>query len=75
MVSLWGNKSQDDDEEVRNDGAAEVHPAFVRPRSREPDERSRLLAAPPRPTRGDGYLDPDDPAVSAPSSDQGSTLY
>jgi len=69
MVSLWGNKSQDGDDEIRNDGgAAEVHPAVARPRSRTPDERTRLLAAPPRPSRGDGYLDPDDPAVSGFSS-------
>lgn len=62
MVSLWGNKSQNGDDPVDNhDGTEEV--VVVRPRSREPDERTRLLAVPPRPSRADGYLDPDDPAV------------
>lgn len=40
-----------------------------RPRSqrsrREPTERDRLLPNNPRPPHSDGYLDPDDPAVSA----------
>ena len=32
--------------------------------SREPDERTRLLPQQRRPPHQDGYLDPDDPAVS-----------
>lgn len=32
--------------------------------NREPDERTRLLPQQPRPAHHDGYLDPDDPAVS-----------
>ncbi|KAF1808692.1 hypothetical protein P152DRAFT_404891 [Eremomyces bilateralis CBS 781.70] len=52
----WG----DSEEEPR--GSGEGHDQDLS--AREPDERTRLLASHPRPPRSDGYLDPDDPAVS-----------
>ncbi|KAL9101066.1 MAG: hypothetical protein Q9163_003640 [Psora crenata] len=58
MVSLWGSKNGED----RPEGGAEERSREQSRREaggREPDERSRLL-----PPRNDGYLDPDDPAVS-----------
>ena len=63
MVSLWGSKNDGDDrpedgDETPTNGEDSRH--NIRPSGgREPDERTRLL-----PPRGDGYLDPDDPAVS-----------
>jgi pimeloyl-ACP methyl ester carboxylesterase len=66
MVSLWGSKngeerSEGDEAETSGDDSRQ------QPRQsggREPDERTRLL-----PPRHDGFLDPDDPAVSSlPSS-------
>ncbi len=64
MVSLWGSKN---DEEVEHENgeapATDGEESTQRnPRhagGRDPDERTRLL-----PPRNDGYLDPDDPAVS-----------
>ncbi|KAF2146895.1 uncharacterized protein K452DRAFT_242087 [Aplosporella prunicola CBS 121167] len=61
---LWGNKSDDQDagsgsatprayEDGRSSRSYDAH---------EADERTRLLAH--RPPNSDGYLDPDDPAVS-----------
>ena len=67
MVSLWGSK---DDGEEHEDGentptngeeSRRHHPGHSG--GRDPDERSRLL-----PPRNDGFLDPDDPAVSASAS-------
>jgi hypothetical protein len=66
MVSLWGSKNDGEDhaedgEETPTNGEDSRHP----PRhsgGREPDERTRLL-----PPRNEGFLDPDDPAVSAPA--------
>ncbi|KAL8999729.1 MAG: hypothetical protein Q9169_001546 [Polycauliona sp. 2 TL-2023] len=59
MVSLWGSKNGDDqhaDADSTSDGANSQQ----QPRqSREANERTRLL-----PPQNDGYLDPDDPAVS-----------
>ena len=61
MVSLWGSKNGDErshGDDAENDGGDSGH----QPRhsgGREPDERTRLL-----PPRNDGFLDPDDPAVS-----------
>ena len=61
MVSLWGSKDGDErnhGDDAENDGGDSGH----QPRhsgGREPDERTRLL-----PPRNDGFLDPDDPAVS-----------
>ena len=62
MVSLWGSKNGED----QNDGDATIEGDDGRQaprhgdsgRGRNPDERTRLL-----PPRSDGYLDPDDPAV------------
>ena len=61
MVSLWGTKDSKRDEginteenERRGEGSDSAHGRH----SREADERTRLLP------RNDGYLDPDDPAVS-----------
>ncbi len=61
MVSLWGSKNgeeRDHGDDAEDDGGDGGH----QPRhsgGREPDERTRLL-----PPRNDGFLDPDDPAVS-----------
>jgi pimeloyl-ACP methyl ester carboxylesterase len=62
MVSLWGSKKDDDNvadqPRYANNGEAHGEPA---PRVSEADERTRLL---PPPARHDGFLSPDDPAVS-----------
>ena len=61
MVSLWASKNgeeraeTDDAEENGDHGNQDTR----RSGGRDPDERTRLL-----PPRNDGYLDPDDPAVS-----------
>lgn len=60
MVSLWGSKNGDEqtneaDNTNDNDEHSQQHPR----QSRDADERTRLL-----PPRNEGYLDPDDPAVS-----------
>lgn len=64
MVSLWGSKN--DGEEERDGGDAPVtdgdegtHENPRHPDSHDADERTRLL-----PRRHEGYLSPDDPAVS-----------
>jgi len=68
MVSMWGSKK--DDGNQNGSGTATPRDSGDRPRSRpsyearEPDERARLLPSNPRPPHSDGYLDPDDPAVS-----------
>ena len=57
MVSLWGSKKDDDAEGTPHAGGPSVQqPRLVA----EADERTRLL---PPPTH-EGYLSPDDPAVS-----------
>ncbi|KAL1651150.1 hypothetical protein SLS58_000487 [Diplodia intermedia] len=64
MVSLWGS-NKDDDMNGSDSGAPRRSDDGPR-RSydeREPDERTRLLHH-PHPPNSDGYLDPDDPAVS-----------
>jgi pimeloyl-ACP methyl ester carboxylesterase len=62
MVSLWASKKDDDNvadqPRYANNGEAHGEPA---PRVSEADERTRLL---PPPARHDGFLSPDDPAVS-----------
>ena len=70
MVSLWGTSKKDDAEdreplngedgenEEEDAGAPRASPRRSERRTREADERTRLLP------RNDGYLDPDDPAVS-----------
>ncbi|OCT54077.1 hypothetical protein CLCR_10003 [Cladophialophora carrionii] len=65
MVSLWGSKNKDDDRptqdgEEDNPEATTSQPQSNR-RSEEANERTRLL---PRNDRAQGYLSPDDPAVS-----------
>lgn len=68
MVSLWGSK---DNGEERNedDPATPAEGEESRQQShhvggRDPDERTRLL-----PPRNEGFLSPDDPAVSSMLSD------
>lgn len=70
-MSLWGSrKKQNGTQEGAEDD--ESHTGDMPPpsrrsggsRSREPTERDRLLPANNRPPHADGYLDPDDPAVS-----------
>jgi hypothetical protein len=62
MVSLWGSKKDDDPEPAgtQNVESSERIITNQPPRNSEADERTRLL---PPPTR-EGYLSPDDPAVS-----------
>ncbi|KAJ9648352.1 hypothetical protein H2201_000527 [Coniosporium apollinis] len=73
MVSLWGSSKDNNNP----DGSGSVTPRegeegqsqsqSQRPTSgsrRDPDERTRLLPRRPPPPNSDGYLDPDDPAVS-----------
>lgn len=56
MVSLWGSKKDDDAEAVSSGDPSE------QPRLSEANERTRLL---PPPAGGrEGFLSPDDPAVS-----------
>lgn len=67
MVSMWGsnkNKTTDDDntEEIQPSDESSSNPPRTNSR-RPPTERTRLLHDNP-PPRADGYLDPDDPAVS-----------
>lgn len=72
MVSLWGSKSGDNDENEDNgsvtprdaEGGNRPLPSRTEYERREADERTRLLPSQPRPPHSDGYLDPDDPAVS-----------
>merc|ERR1712225_81371 len=57
-MALWGNKNDDDpDRPVSQNGDSSSH--VVLPRASEADERTRLLPPPSQ-----GYLSPDDPAVS-----------
>ena len=61
MVSLWGSKSGEEHAEGEggeHDGEESRH-STRQSGGPEPHERTRLL-----PPRNDGYLDPDDPAVS-----------
>ncbi|KAF1353636.1 hypothetical protein BDV97DRAFT_346984 [Delphinella strobiligena] len=72
MVSLWGSKKSDEEEDGENgsttprnsDGGSRPPPSRREYERREADERTRLLPSQPRPPHVDGYLDPDDPAVS-----------
>ncbi|KAI9802431.1 MAG: hypothetical protein M1825_002815 [Sarcosagium campestre] len=60
MVTLWGGKDGDDSSKPHSgDDTSQRGESASRP-THEPDERTRLL-----PPRGhDGFLDPDDPAVT-----------
>lgn len=72
MVSLWGTKKDNDDQEEPqvNGGESADNSSNMartseegRPRSRRaPNERDPLLPS-HGPPHSDGYLDPDDPAV------------
>ena len=69
-MSLWGTAKKPDDNEQEGEGVVgqddDMPSSRTQPsRIREPDERDRLLPAQPRPLHRDGYLDPDDPAVSS----------
>ncbi|RDL36656.1 Uncharacterized protein BP5553_06008 [Venustampulla echinocandica] len=57
MVSLWGTKDPDD----RSEGAPHDTGDSSRHAAQTPDETTRLL---PPPSTQEGYLSPDDPAVS-----------
>jgi pimeloyl-ACP methyl ester carboxylesterase len=66
MVSMWGSKKDDQSgdppltsQDDRPSSRQDLHNG-----NREPDERTRLLPRNHSPQRSDGYLDPDDPAVS-----------
>lgn len=68
-MSLWGTKQKKDDDQPEQNGESTSRPHsrrdFDDSRMREPTERDRLLPADNRrPPHADGYLDPDDPAVS-----------
>ncbi|KAF1840573.1 mitochondrial integral membrane protein-like protein [Cucurbitaria berberidis CBS 394.84] len=79
MSSMWkgGKKEQQDNDQltaepphpIQDDGASRSSRRSYEPSRRsaeprdEPNERTRLLDR-PRPPNSDGYLDPDDPAVS-----------
>lgn len=65
MVSFWGSKNGEE-RQGNDDQAQEGEHSTNTPRSSqpEPDERSRLL-----PPGRDGFLSPDDPAVSLVSFD------
>lgn len=60
MVSLWGSKNGEEQQQGADGGHDEDDNRHLSRQSREADERTRLLP----PQRNDGYLDPDDPAVS-----------
>lgn len=71
MVSLWGSKKDDqgraengDHAQQDNDRHSPARDYGRRSQEPEPDERTRLL-----PREGNGYLSPDDPAVSIDPSD------
>ncbi|KAL8950753.1 MAG: hypothetical protein Q9222_003227 [Ikaeria aurantiellina] len=59
MVSLWGSKNGDEQQQNEADDVDNESNRQPSRHGRDPDERTRLL-----PPRNDGYLDPDDPAVS-----------
>ncbi|KAF2716319.1 integral membrane protein [Polychaeton citri CBS 116435] len=69
MVSLWGSKKDSDEDGVgRNGSGGEDRPRSSQSTSqnhpRDASERDPLLGTPRRHPHADGYLDPDDPAVS-----------
>ncbi|KAK3110539.1 hypothetical protein LTR53_015055 [Teratosphaeriaceae sp. CCFEE 6253] len=68
MTTLWGSKKNDDEQENEgvNGQSDDMAASQSRgSRSRDPTERDRLLPSNPRPPPNrDGYLDPDDPAVT-----------
>ncbi|KAF2203765.1 mitochondrial integral membrane protein-like protein [Delitschia confertaspora ATCC 74209] len=68
MVSLWGStkddQNSDDTITALQDDRSSARRSTRSYHARDPDERTRLLPRNPSPQRSDGYLDPDDPAVS-----------
>ena len=63
MVSLWGTKNGGEDHIDGDDAGTpdgDESRSTRQPDHRGADERTQLL-----PPRNDGFLDPDDPAVSA----------
>lgn len=75
MSSMWKGGKRDDSDNLtaepphpipNDDGASRSSRRSYEPsrRSEEPNERTRLLDRPRPPPNADGYLDPDDPAVS-----------
>jgi hypothetical protein len=77
MPSMWSGKDNGDQGGLtaqephpiaNDDGASRSSRRSYQQsrRSEEPTERTRLLDRPRPPPNSDGYLDPDDPAVSSP---------
>lgn len=65
MVSLWGtNKNGDEQAQETHIEHSNDMPRASEDEAREPTERDRLLPREQGRSRHDGYLDPDDPAVS-----------
>ena len=62
MVSLWGSKQDDDPDATSAHNGDSGSARHAQPRASEADERTQLLPPPVQ----DGYLSPDDPAVSYP---------
>jgi hypothetical protein len=70
MVSLWGSKDGEENEEDQEGTVQSTSHTQQPHESEDANERTRLLHPPPlTPNRGDGYLDPDDPAVCCPALD------
>lgn len=70
MVSLWKSSQDGDQENTQGEDQQQQRPASsghsqTGTQSEDATERTRLL---PRQQPVGGYLDPNDPAVSAPSS-------
>ena len=62
MVSLWGSNKNGEEHPDQDDDQPRAASSHGDPQARrsEANERTRLLP----PQQGDGYLSPDDPAVS-----------
>lgn len=66
MVSLWGSKNDDQQDADEPENGRTSHDTD----GQEPTESTRLIQQRPPPPHADGYLDPDDPAVSSNSTQQ-----
>lgn len=66
MTTLWGNKTDNKDSDDQPNGEGASMARNSEEGRREPTERDRLLGDSQgrQGARADGYLDPDDPAVS-----------
>lgn len=60
MVSLWGNKDGEENGDNATTPQNGANGASSNHQPHEPDERTQLLP----PAHHEGYLSPDDPAVS-----------